>query len=686
MKVTVGAPGNLINNSISHPQVNVPKSQSVNNVLIDEDFSAIPGTAETVDSSLFLAYFYQNDLGVTENVPAQYTKINGWTGNRVYGAGNCIALLAYGGASSALINTPMGDYSGDVTISFRVKNLKKTGLTYLFVSPCYGTIGDPQAATMGEDDKYGEFVLTPGDSWIDCTVSFRNYTSANTGFIQFNSYGQILLDDIKITSIPDNFIAAPNVLPETNFTDSTFTINWEPVKAAYDYRLWLYKEVITNPDNSTVIADFENGLPGEGWDVSTTAQVVDDIGEDESTGLIMRNGDYIFSPTMGLLSDIKFWMHTVYQGEANPENDNNGKIYISVYDNGTWVDIATYQSKQFFNETTIDLESVFSYYGWEINNQYKGVGLHVSGLPEDTYVVLDNFAFESGPQSELQPAGDRDDYTSVRDTHYTATGLDATTEYYYRVNSHYLFLEGKGELIHAKGLPTPETLPATNIDSRGSYTANWKALAKAKSYTVKNYGVHQAERAEEYVVLEEDFDKIDASVTAGTDRETATSLSNDVNLQINLDEYTQLPGWTGYGVNVAQGLLGCSMKTYGNRTITTPKMWLSNADSFLLSVRAIGEPGDYLYMSTSGGDAAIPFDEDGTLDQTFIVSISNSEEQITFSSYIGYDFLIDYVKVQQHLEAGQTCYTYLGEQSTTETSADFINLAQWEDFDISVTV
>jgi hypothetical protein len=66
-----------------------------------------------------------------------------------------------------------------------------------------------------------------------------NYSADNDGFIQFHNYGTLIIDDVKVTTTP-NFIAAPKMLPESNFTKTSFTANWQPVRKAFNYYLGLY--------------------------------------------------------------------------------------------------------------------------------------------------------------------------------------------------------------------------------------------------------------------------------------------------------------------------------------------------------------------------------------------------------------------------------------------------------------
>lgn len=89
-------------------------------VLIDEDFSKLTeGTIQEPNEER-LCYYY-GEPGV--DIDPEYTQQPGWTGSNAFSAGGAIFMKEVNEITGAPLNTPLGDYSGNLTISFRYRIL-----------------------------------------------------------------------------------------------------------------------------------------------------------------------------------------------------------------------------------------------------------------------------------------------------------------------------------------------------------------------------------------------------------------------------------------------------------------------------------------------------------------------------------------------------------------------------------
>ena len=105
-------------------------------------------------------------------------------------------------------------------------------------------------------------------------------------------------------------------------------------------------------------------------------------------------------------------------------------------------------------------------------------------------------------------------------------------------------------------IPVPEILPPAISPSKGEFTARWKPVAEAESYTLQLIA-YDGEKTQPSIVLTEDFNRF-ISKSLGT---------ND--LSSKLDAYTALPGWTGKKVfTSSQGAKLGTAQVQG--TLTTP--------------------------------------------------------------------------------------------------------------------
>lgn len=102
----------------------------------------------------------------------------------------------------------------------------------------------------------------------------------------------------------------------------------------------------------------------------------------------------------------------------------------------------------------------------------------------------------------------------------------------------------------SENVGTPEAMPATDISRKG-FRANWTEAENAILYSLYTYSIYTVQQTGDYVIEDENFDRI----TEGT---TANPEYNSLNGTLN--EYTQFPNWEGLTTVLAEGMIG--LKNY----------------------------------------------------------------------------------------------------------------------------
>lgn len=635
-------------------------------ILLDEDFSAFTwGTTDNPDTTRELATEY----GSNEDYYINPSLVNqsGWCGTSVYPAGGACALLDPYGYIGAALNTPLGDYSGDLTITFKAKGLSKSDM--LLVNVLKNGYTNPAFAGEGTRKQYNFY---KGQGWTKVTMKVTNTCAQNDGFIQFLSYGMTVIDDIQVTST-SNFIANPTIEPITNFQKHQFTANWQKVRKASNYYLNLYKLNYTSDKDSTITENFENvnadasNLTGWKYVSSSANKISATEGADNTKGIILQNGDTLTTPDgYAKYRNANLWMR-VYAPGASEEDLYNAVINISAKTMSGWKNLGDYYAAYLTDGSKVDMQSAT---GKAFKDKYYGLRITASGLPKGGYLVLDNFSIDEGPQAKLDTLYDENlsypgiFYDTTKKLQYTFMNLDSLGEYYYSVRSHYMMMYSDETLQPAFGVSAPDVIAATDVDQRGGYTANWDAAPKATRYTVTNYGVYVAPANEEkHAVLDEDFSKVTSDVTTATDPYAAEAVGNTK--ETSLDDYTKLPGWVSQETSLAQGMIGCGTDEDHLPYIRTPKLYLLNDSLYYLTIKAYGSVGDYLRVRTTtyDYDYLLPFTDSGdgkkgVIDNTFIIP-ERGNYTIRFSSYASKNFTMDNIKVMQNIKAGDKVYTPL---------------------------
>ena len=235
------------------------KAQSVSkaDVIVNEDFSGFT-EGETLDvnkwGSRMCSHYDSEAIDPTLTHGAQ------WSGHNVCQAGGCAGIWNLNPQDPSYLNTPKMDYSGSVTISFLAKSLlteweeeDENGEmhqwhftnTSIFLRMATDNYDDKfdygNGDTTDGAGNFDSFPIYPNQGWCEVKIEFDNYSAYNDAFFQIACSGHLLVDDMRITSSVDKFIAQPVFTGFTAATDNSFTVSFEPVRKAYNYYMYLYE-------------------------------------------------------------------------------------------------------------------------------------------------------------------------------------------------------------------------------------------------------------------------------------------------------------------------------------------------------------------------------------------------------------------------------------------------------------
>lgn len=667
-------------------------------ILIDEDFSSFTaGTNDEPDTLNYLASSYY-EPGIY--IDPSLTKDGTWGGDFVHSAGGAVYLKTPNPMISASLMTPLGDYSGEITVKCKVKAMPDwfvSGEDDVTGEPEYGLLSGSSFNIYAGKGGFTSYEVANTDlqyntqlyhnmGWTEVTVTFNNYDADNDGYICFWTNGAVLIDDVKVTT-KATFIATPKIVGVTDFQADNFTVEWQPVRKAYNYYIDLFKKVYTSDTDGAFFEDFENFTPQEGWTI-TSDEISADEGMDGTKGLVMHNGDTIATPENGAT----YKTGDFYLKFVTPLGmfESEAQLDIDVLTDSGWKNLGYYYLGFFTGGDMARLVDEMQ----DFANNYLAFRLRPTGLSEGEYLVVDNIDITTNRPSKLErvmgenslsSGGNYDFYDMTDDwnqTSYTFTGLDPETEYYYGIRAHNVKLFSTPVNHHALGVCAPEALSATDIDSRGSFTANWNPAPKATGYTVNMYCVKEVEEDNpDFILLDETFDKVDASVTSATDWSSPEQLGNYDDT--GLDQYTTLPGWVGIGNTIAEGMLGCESSYFTINEIVTPEFYVGNDDELKFYVKAYGDADDRLMLEVDGVTYNILFEPaaDGTgyIDGLYSIPVTSDNIQVRMSSYNYGAFMLDEIRFMQDVKKGDIVKTLIDKVDTDAetTSYTFNNLADY---------
>lgn len=222
--------------------------------LVKEDFSAFEkGTEEEP----YLDY----DLSKYDNGCIDPDMMHGqkWQGShRVYSAGGVCCMQTTNPMDAARLQSPRGDYSGTLNISFRLKykdvvfpvdqegNLARWTGGGVSLELCndsrkkFDIDPDLQNGSFNGWAMICDFRVYEDQGWCRCEVEFDNYSSYGDSYIDFICSEGCFIDDIQITSSINKFIAQPEVIGVSDVTDTSFTVSFAPTRKAMNYYAYLY--------------------------------------------------------------------------------------------------------------------------------------------------------------------------------------------------------------------------------------------------------------------------------------------------------------------------------------------------------------------------------------------------------------------------------------------------------------
>lgn len=655
-------------------------------VVLYEDFNNVPdGTTETIGNlgERYADYIASHYYEPGRYINNDYTPESGtWEGDFVMaGKGGTVVLQCYNPQMAAGINTPMGDYSGDITVTIRARATRifygannelgysTSGGSDLTLSAyIHGYDSYDYAKTdMGYYSMMSSGQIYENEGWQEITFKFRNENANADGYLNLSTRGSIEIDWIKITD-DNTYLPCPTVNSATNFTNDGFTINWDPVRRSYNYYIDLWKQVYTADSGLDETFDFETEtLPewlsapqaeyaeGEGVDGTNAFAIVAD---GEGNGIAMAD----MGAKLGLFStNVKFLMD-----DMETREDALYLLYDVLGENG-WEPLGYLACDGWWTSPGYYYEVELS--GPMFEGMYKAVRVYAYGTTEDSKIFVDNISVWSERPYVLERVKgdygdyydrDNDDYSynyytytglsmdpnsgKSGDTHYTFVGLEPETEYWYRVRSHNVKEFSIGDKIHAFGVAAPELSGATNV-AAGSFTANWKDAPKAQKYYVTNYSTEKITKDDpEFSLMLETFGNCDG--------EADIALMQPIKDSSSLDKFTDHKGWTGknlyYGFNMIGGL------DYTGSYLVTPSI-MANPErgSLYVYIEAIGYPGDYLYITClkDGLTGHVSFDEEGYVSGWLEINPVEGE-QIKFQSYYGMMFAMTAFEAVQAVKAG----------------------------------
>lgn len=657
-------------------------------VVINEDFSGFTdGTEDNPSTATIL-----DDMGnfVNKSALKPYSEAlsyKQWGGAGIFSAGGCLAIT-----NGMFLNTPAGDMSGEVTLTFRARLSKAGGSTTLnalklmFIS---------RSSILDYEVKY--YNLT--EEWQTFTYTSTLGDFEHSGFQFYSMYASniILVDDIRLeqtrTSIP-----APKVHEAENMTDTSFKAVWNKSIEADHYLLSVFTKNESN-ELMTVSEGFDNikaddkgnidaASPNypEGWefawkddDLSNHIAKGEGAGTDNQQAVrLIDTGDAITTPYCpeGIKS-LKFWV----KAEANDGQPKFSSIMFTVnfgkgvYTVDNYIDIPAMFTPEHRNGYYFDLTETLSAF----DKIYSVKIEYIREEDDKTTILFDDFSYTTNKPTTYNYVL-KDQKVEQQDNEdgtvgFEVNGLDPDTDYTYSVksvNSDFTSAASDEQEVYAVSIPT--ALPATNITAN-SYTANWTSHKKVDFYRVDQLQQTVIDKdTKDYVMLDEDFSKVTSSFTEADLLEGFYEEDERTSGYMPLDDITKIAGWKASSTVRVNGWLGGNEAKQGSGTIAgaivTPTIDLShNEGACNISLRVWGSEGDWLIIqgSNPASLATIEFPKGGGIvEKTITMPLCTSKEQLTFYSNNYKVFLIDYIKITQDVKAGDKVTTITGSVLTED--------------------
>ncbi len=611
-------------------RLNADGTQIEQVIICDEDFALwTRGTEDEPDNeSLTGNWWIDNSL----------THQPGWSGRTATMAGGACGLAWTGsGYTGGTLNTPMGDYSGHVKITFRAKLTRGTTQGYLILALLHD-MSIPAVVSGGIDED----ISFTGTDWQEFSYECDCVYGGDDAYFQFNTYSNVIIDDIKVI-IDNSTIASPILYPATDYTVDGFTANWGEVKAATNYLLTVYSEDPTSTDEYV-----ECTLPEH---------------------LFTTDNDTIETEYNGGLITKLYLTYDIVSENSNPSDDEwIGFFEFQGWDGYRWSTLFYVYHNAWHKEADFSNYVAGKYYKVRI------ISAEIEGLHQIKY----NVSYTTTTPTERNYVMEN---ASVQGTSYVLSGLDPEKDYFYYVRAENtntgVISDMPNSCISAFGISTPVVTEATEVSAEdAAYTANWQPTPKAARYLVENYEVYTAPEAEQgHMSIDEHFTNV---ILSGYNEGNPYYLDNS-NL-MSLNGITDYMGWyvyLGALIDGAIGAMGNPVFGIGGE-VQTPELSTQHNDGvYNVKMTVKGHAGDYLTVinrARVGGYIELNGEW-----QTLEFSLTNGQDHdyIAFASYLHYDFFIKEFQVTQDLSAGNQVMTLIAEGQTegrNSTSYRFENL------------
>lgn len=599
--------------------------------LVDEDFSGLIAGTEHEPASDCLV----DGMGWLKNKsawkPVHESCTQGWGGDQLYSAGGCLAII------NGFLNTPTGDYSGNLKASFRMRLMDQEELTTapLDLLLCRRSVFvDFARKTVNLTHEWQTFTLeTENGSSADCMIQLFSMDD-----IQF------LVDDIKIEHQIKTIDAPKPTLPY-DLVDDGFTAYWEGVDKADEYLLSVYSKT-ANPDAAH-------------WNLGEQA-------------LLKKNGDCVLTPK----SDV-----ALGECSINARIEDNGQIgkatgFLNVYaltDHGwfLWVYFSVESSRGVAGGET-DLTPAMGAFDniYQLRVEYENPNI------DRCYVVIDdiktyapgtftkNFVFED----KLMEGG-----KGARQ--YEVRGLDPDVDYFYYLRARNSeFTSAPSKEMEVFDVSDPVALPATEVTKDG-YVANWDCHKKVDIFRIEQLRQLTVEEDNpQYVILDEGFDGVHSEYGTAETPEMGEYTTD----YYPIDNLTSTGGWIASSPQYAEGMIGGMAKETGYIAgcIGTPQLDLShNGGQCDVTIRVWGYEGDWLVIQGNNtlNYAGINFETTGWVETTIQMPLCGNEERLYFYSNNYNPFMIDYIRITQNLKAGEVI-TLVDKSATADAEARSIQM------------
>lgn len=622
-------------------------------VIVDEDFSGLTEGTEDEPSATPLL----DDMGWVIDAsawkPYDNTCTKGWGGDKLFAAGGCLAVV------NGFVNTPTGNYSGNLRVSFRARLMNQEASEACDV--------DILLCRRSKFIDYARKTVTLTHEWATYTLE-TNTGYYNDCMIQLTTMDDIqyLVDDFKIEHQVMS-IEPPRATDAYEMEDDGFTAYWQATADAKDYLLSVYSKTPT-PEESEVMEGFDelnvdgtvivasNPNYPEGWTIRAKEVNTEQFNSAPYSIRLKDDNDYVMTPkTDTPIKSFSFWLW-VEDGDQGQEAAT-GEIRMYARCVHGWSVMATMKVAELMNQGGLicDLSGFFDYF----EEIYQMKVEYYNPACDKCIVLIDNVAYEA-PDAFRRNFVFEDKVISGKgktegeEMECKVTGLDPNTDYYYYVKArNEKSTSEPSNEVEVFDVSNPVALPATEVES-DSYVANWECYNKVDFFRVdqlRQLTVEQDNPA--YVVLEENFDKVSSYGTAESPEAGEYTLD-----YYSIDQYTTTGGWTAASTQFGDGMIGGMEKEdgYVAGCIVTPQLDLSHNGGLCdITIRVWGNEGDWFVVQGNNAlnYAGINFETTGWVETTIQLPLCTNEERFYMYSNNYYAFMIDYLRITQNLKAGE---------------------------------